>query len=278
MRALLPEGSIVLRRRGCPRGRRTRYIKVEGRWRPFARHWWETNRGPVPAGMLVLHEDGDSTNDDPANLVLGTNGDVIQLCHRRDPAMSERNRKAMRAGTAAFNRRRSRERRLAGFLDSLWYPVDFQERIIHNTPVKRRPDVWRNAGLRLGDLPANGRGIESTALGWPGMWLLQALMLHVLARRGLTRLEDLFQEVEQERSVRGLRALRGRGPFDSARANLNARGMIRTIRIGDVKVAATQKALAARGPFTPLVPVRGVRAKSLAGFVKQTSASVRGHG
>ena len=29
------------------------------RWITLARHWWLTNRGPIPEGMRVVHGDGD---------------------------------------------------------------------------------------------------------------------------------------------------------------------------------------------------------------------------
>ena len=39
-------------------------------WIPLARYLWEKAHGPVPPGHIVAHEDGNTLNDDPGNLVL----------------------------------------------------------------------------------------------------------------------------------------------------------------------------------------------------------------
>ena len=78
-----PRATIGTVRIFCRRGTHFRAIKVldaQGRpyWRPYAVHLWESHHGPVPPGRRVLHEDGDTLHDDPANLVS-----ACHLCNTR---------------------------------------------------------------------------------------------------------------------------------------------------------------------------------------------------
>ena len=67
-------GSVKIRRDKTRR--RRRWIKVrEGgptqhRYVPLARFLWERLHGPLPAGTFVVHANGNTLDDDPANLVL----------------------------------------------------------------------------------------------------------------------------------------------------------------------------------------------------------------
>ena len=83
-----PVGTILIRFDRPPRrtrgrkngrpGRPRRWIKVaeEGprnrRWIPWARYLWQQRFGPIPAGMLIGHADGDTLNDDLENLICIT--------------------------------------------------------------------------------------------------------------------------------------------------------------------------------------------------------------
>lgn len=86
-----PVGSTTVRADGI------RYIKVavDGpqklRWMQYARFLWEAVNGAVPAGKRVLHKDGDATNDDIRNLMLGTAADVLWLHYHKDPKKSAAN-------------------------------------------------------------------------------------------------------------------------------------------------------------------------------------------
>src|SRR5262245_56543839 len=104
-----PVGTIHLRtkfsyRANGSRGptRKVRYVKVRltgpkpKRWMPLARYVWEKTHGPVPAGLRVVHLDGNTLNDDPKNYGLLTAGEVIKLYHKLNPAMSEENRRGRR--------------------------------------------------------------------------------------------------------------------------------------------------------------------------------------
>ena len=57
-------------------GKPCRYIKLKDTGRPqdrrvpYARYVWERAHGPIPPGYLVIHDDGDTMNDDPSNLLL----------------------------------------------------------------------------------------------------------------------------------------------------------------------------------------------------------------
>jgi hypothetical protein len=77
---------MVKVRNDGPRGRR---------WITLARAWWLENRGPIPPGM----RDGDPLNDDPANYMLATAGDVAYLAREWDPDLDRRNAEACRVAT-----------------------------------------------------------------------------------------------------------------------------------------------------------------------------------
>jgi hypothetical protein len=169
----MPIGTIVIRKRtyGDKRTRalETRYIKVRDdgpmqlRWVAYARWWWEQNRGPVPAGQMVLHLDMNTINDDPSNLMLGDASTKIALCHKLDPEMSKRNRIACKAGTSEFNRFTDKLHRLREVLMEHWYPVLDEVGVIFNVPFLRRPDLLRWFGADTSSVPKNWRGPAAAA-------------------------------------------------------------------------------------------------------------------
>jgi len=64
------------------------------RYVPFARYIWEHQHGPLPAGMLVVHRDGDSMNDDVANLIAIRRRDLPAHQQRANPKIEPRRRLA----------------------------------------------------------------------------------------------------------------------------------------------------------------------------------------
>jgi len=87
------------------------------RWIPFARHVWESVYGPVPPGTFVVHADGDTLNDDRANLRLMTRRDLFAWQKSVRPKM-EAHRLAAVARTARARwslYRARRAHRLADF-------------------------------------------------------------------------------------------------------------------------------------------------------------------
>lgn len=157
----LPLLTVVIRKHN---GYEARFIKtrMDGescrRWRPFARWWWEKNRGPVPPGQLVLHEDGDELNDDPKNLVLGTPGMKLKLAHERDPRWSREQHGRAAAGCAEFNRKNGRINRAANFLKNYWYPVNDDLGVILNVPFRKRKRMLSCFGVDVSRYPKNGHG------------------------------------------------------------------------------------------------------------------------
>jgi hypothetical protein len=152
-RRALPLGTVVIRR-GGPKGSHglIRYVKVkmkggpQNRWMVYARHWWITNMGPVPDGKRVAHLDGDSMNDNPANFGLLSAADVVFLCHDRDPKMSEKNYRKLRAATSRFNRMMGEVRRWREWLPTRWYAVDHARRIIYVDHRRQRWQIFRDFG------------------------------------------------------------------------------------------------------------------------------------
>lgn len=186
----LPVGSIRIRR--IEGGGQARKIKVhDGRprhtqWILYARWWWLQNRGPVPDGKCVLHRDGDTLNDDPANFALGGTADRAAIFHHRIGAeASARVMAKAHAGAARHNVERARARRLMSILQpTLWYAVDHQARVISGPFGKKRHYAYRAMGVPVPACLDNPRSWLASQLGWPGMWPGMALTLAVLAEVG----------------------------------------------------------------------------------------------
>ncbi len=259
-RANLPIGTIRIRNSvGAPPARVIKVAstgRTQDRWMGYARWWWLKNKGPIPAGLRVLHQDGDTLNDDPENLILGTAADNVFLAHERDPKMSERNFASMRRGTAEHNRLRSRIRRQTDWLDSRWYPVDHAARLIHNKPQRNRYLVWPAMGF---DVPveANGEGADAAALGWPGQTAPGALILDVLCD-GERSGDELRSEVDRRRALAFDTRLDLRR-FYCVTHRMSKSGMLQVIRRGKhpALYRITHEAKSSRGAHTNIVPVLG---------------------
>ena len=94
-------------RKGKPR----RWIKIrddglpQKRWVPYARFLWEQNRGPVPAGYIVVHRDGNQMNDAIDNLIIVDRRLHLHRTSHSDPEVvarrTQRSAKARKRNTAA---------------------------------------------------------------------------------------------------------------------------------------------------------------------------------
>ncbi len=58
-------------------GRKVRFIKINGRFIPYARWDYENHIGPIPKGYQVYHKDGDNLNDLPDNYELLAGKDIV---------------------------------------------------------------------------------------------------------------------------------------------------------------------------------------------------------
>jgi hypothetical protein len=162
----MPVGTVVIRgdRDAAGRRRLTRYIKVRAdgpsqkRWTQYSRWWWEKNNGSVPKGHLVLHKDGQTLNDAPENLMIGTCAMKFVLAHQRDATWSKSQHARAAAGTAKDNRRRGRVNRFWNFLKRHWYPVVDSVSVILNVPFRRRKRVLACFGADVSRYPRNGHG------------------------------------------------------------------------------------------------------------------------
>jgi HNH endonuclease len=157
----LPLGAVVIRKHN---GHESRFIKIRmdgesgRRWMPYAKWWWEKNRGPLPPGHLVLHKDGDPLNDDPKNLVAGSPGLKLVFAHQRDPAWSRAQHERAAAGCAEWNRQNGRANRDRNFIKNYWYPVVDNLGVILNVPFRKQKRLLACFGVDVSRYPANGRG------------------------------------------------------------------------------------------------------------------------
>lgn len=82
----LPVGSVTVRRRSRDGDKRA-WVKVDepNVWRPRAIVVWESANGPVPAGHVVHHIDGDPLNDEPTNLTALSRAEHQRVHHSSTP-------------------------------------------------------------------------------------------------------------------------------------------------------------------------------------------------
>ena len=273
-RAKLPVGTVRIRK---AKRHKIRMIKVredgpkQRHWVYLARHWWLANRGPIPPGMRVVHADGDTLNDDPANYVLASAGDVLWLAEERwYPGLYERKRRALAAATARCNRDRARVGRALRFMPSRWYPVDLRARLVVNQPLRSRAAIYRWA-MKADLIKRNVRNVLGPWLGWPELPGLQAVIVSILVDAGVTQLADLRLEVARLRSLHSLEPVLPRmGTFYWAISQLRSVGYIQSQRrTGRGRYAATKKAARTRRPPCPWLAVRGDDvAERFSGFKK----------
>jgi hypothetical protein len=243
----LPVGTVRIRR---DRRVRVRMVKVRadgppaGRWVDLARWWWERNRGPVPPGKRVCHLDGNCLNDNPTNYGLLTAGEVIKLYHRLRPEMSRENRIACGRATTEHNKLRGRLRRLASFLPTRWYPVDHEQRQIHNRPRRERWQVLHDFGVACG--PNSWRRWFPAAVGYPDLIAGDASMLAALGSDPL-RANEILAAANLLRSRYGLPRLETSGYYS---------GVTRLRQLG--LLVSTGLAEAIRREVCPVVPVKGI--------------------
>jgi len=159
----LPLGTVVIRaERVNGRTLECRYVKIkmEGptglRWMLYARWWWERNRGPVPRGQLVLHLDGDTMNDAPENLALGTPGDKAVLPHIRDEAWARAQYDRASQASQEVTRFRGKLHRLDFVHPTYWYPALDEVGVVFNIPFRRRKPLLEAFGIDTREYPPNG--------------------------------------------------------------------------------------------------------------------------
>lgn len=124
----------------------------------YSRWWWEKSKGAVPKGQFVLHRDGDTMNDAPENLMVGSCGMKLVLAHQRDATWSKGQHARAAAGTAKDNRRRGKYNRFWNFLQKSWYPVVDSVSVILNVPFRRRKRVLSCFGADVSGYPKSGHG------------------------------------------------------------------------------------------------------------------------
>lgn len=96
-------------------GKQLRWIKIkdsgqcQDRSVPYARHIWEKENGPIPKGRLVVHEDGNSLNDEPNNLVLVDRRGNLALMKKNRPKWKKKAIKSYKKTVRIRHKRKARE-------------------------------------------------------------------------------------------------------------------------------------------------------------------------
>jgi len=259
-KAKLSIGTVRIRKNGRVR---VRMIKVRdtgpisNRWINYARHWWLTNRGPIPEGKRVVHRDGNHLNDDPSNYVLASAGDVVYLAREWDPTLFDRNRQQVAAALAAHNRLRSRVTRSMRYLPDRWYAVAVEDAFVVNEPFRKRVGILRKYTGFDGEVP-NGK-IAAAWLGWPQVSGLGACMLAVLAGRPAT-FGDVHGGVNRLRELHGWGGPVLEGTIYSAAVELKRRRYLEVVRVPGRRTReyrATAIAIQDRGPECFYVAAKG---------------------
>jgi len=108
------KGSVIIRT-DTRTGNKYRFIKVKGlkdgqhKWIPYAHYIWQQEKGEIPAGGIIAHENGDTLDDRIENLILTNRAGNIALMKRNNP---NHRKKAIRNYKRTRRRKRiERERR-----------------------------------------------------------------------------------------------------------------------------------------------------------------------
>jgi len=105
---------------------RRRHIKVRDdgppgrRWVAYARWLWEQKNGPLPAGLVVVHLDGDTMNDDPSNLSPATRAQAMGLLMKLRPDVAELARVKSASALQGVWRERREIRAATGAAAGVW--------------------------------------------------------------------------------------------------------------------------------------------------------------
>lgn len=192
-----PIGTIAIHRLS---GRRARQIKVlnargEPYWRLYAQHVYEVHHGPIPEGRCVIHADGDTLNDDPANLVLGTPGDTLFLA--LENAKVERRRKqAVRKAHGQRNTEVAKLRRAFSWLRSQWYLHIEPRGFVTTIPFARHHALLAHYGL-----PTDPNAVrQMRRLG------IRGIKGHKIPAEGVARTEDEHIHPELRRMLQPRKA------------------------------------------------------------------------
>lgn len=269
-RADRPVGTVVIRR--CHAKRPARWIKARpGRkgWEAWARWWWRTNRGPIPPGKRVLHLDGDTLNDDPANLALGGPADSAFLWLKRAGAAGERKMyAALRAGCRRRNRDRAAAARALGvFFATLWYAVDHAARTVSGPHGKklRMAAAALAPGLRKA---GTGKGLRHAAAvcGLAADCTDSETAVLMALRDGPLATPGLMVAAAGQAALLSVRCPAGRHALHQLLWQLRQAGLVASRRGGSHHSSAhrlTGAGLEAVAPAAPRACVRGGEARRL---------------
>ncbi len=78
------EGDISVR--PDKKGTDYRFIRIDKKWIPYARHIYQTYIGEIPTGYIVKHKDGNTMNDSPENLYSISRKENAKENHNRQKA------------------------------------------------------------------------------------------------------------------------------------------------------------------------------------------------
>lgn len=143
-------------------GRRYRAIKVlddrqQPVWKPYANHVYAAHHGPIPPGRRVIHADGNSLNDDPQNLILGTAADTLFVALEQ-PDVEARRVKKLAKVNAKRNHEVAALNRAFRILRREWYLVIHPKRFIRVLPAATCREL-----LDLFSLPTHRVGVRELA-------------------------------------------------------------------------------------------------------------------
>ena len=263
-REKLPIGTIRVRKHSKRVSVRMIKVADDGpkgrRWMTVARYWWLQNRGPIPAGMRVVHKDGNPLNDNPTNYLLATAGDVAYLAREWDSSLDARNAEACGKATARCNRERARVNQALTYLPTRWYAVDMQAQIVINRPYRSRLQLWREHVDQTAQAK-NGAGLLGRWLGWPEVTAAEACVLAVLhASEDSLTVPDIVGRVCDLRYLYGLPQIKSHLTINSTLHLLRKRGWILTHRRSGEsrrRYRLTGEAIAAKLEPVAILAVRG---------------------
>jgi hypothetical protein len=240
-------------------------------WKPVAVVAWEKHIGPVPAGKVIYHLNGDPFDHRIENLAAGTFSDRARNWIRNNPEENNAKLARMIVGAKRARKARTLGSHVLGFVPTYWYAVDHAAKTIINVPCRDKWRVYVAAGIDEATLRANylvnHDGHVATALGWPGLTDTQACILTAMLGRDWSHWQDVWCDVEAialPRIGRTPQNVTGRWwGFDQ----LARKGLLERVRsVKRVRWRARPGVEGQRRSWTNCVPVKGKDAARLVGF------------
>jgi hypothetical protein len=240
-------------------------------WIPLAHYIWQKANGPIPPGMSLYHKNLRSLDNRLKNLVLGTVADRFAHYRASKPDKWKAHRQVLQAASNRRIKAAAKGRRVLGFIQGMYYPVNHDAREILNAPRVLRWQAYVAAGVDeatiRANLTRNNDGVVGVALGWPGYTDSKAAVFLAMMGRGWMNIADIWAAVRPIYEPRCGPIPKSMGSRYCLIGRMAEAGLLEVRRIGKRAEWQLSPHIAAqRRSWTNYVPVRGKAAAALIGY------------